>query len=273
MNANNPLVPLTRGVRYGISEIPFTILQGGSEENQRFGLEEIGSDAFNAQISSSSLGLATFEIELDDQWSDGELELTTLVRSLENYSENVDLYLVIIETEVTAYTGSNGDNEFRNVVLDMVPTPAGILLGDNWIPGKEASRQSTWTYKSYVEDEEDLAVVAFIQDRSTRRILQAAISYADKTVDVSQDFSEQPQMLVYPNPTRDHFHVNLGERTTENSLIEIIDMRGQVIMNMAVPPGYQLIRMNAEVLRPGLYMIRWTASGELKGMVKMIKSR
>ena len=70
---------------------------------------------------------------------------------------------MVFETSVTAYTGLNGDQEFRNVVLDMLP-PAGKLLKSDWESGDTMVRENNWEYQTYVEDILDLGVAAFVQD-------------------------------------------------------------------------------------------------------------
>ena len=59
----------------------------------------------------------------------------------------------------------------------MLPTPAGKLLGNEWFNGKTESRSFSWDYPEYIEDIEDLAVVAFVQDRDNGGILQAAAEF------------------------------------------------------------------------------------------------
>ncbi len=183
MNQNNPDPPSTRSANYGVPRVPYVVLDGGTRADHRFGFTDFEENSLREPFTCLPLRLPAFDIDLTVDWIETGIEARTTVTCLaDRYDENVQLYLVVFERSVTAYTGGNGDKIFRNVVLDMLPTPAGKLLGDNWRKGTSDTRTNTWVYAPYTEDIDDLAVVAFIQDRTSKRILQATVNYKDKTV-------------------------------------------------------------------------------------------
>jgi hypothetical protein len=272
MNANNPYPPSTRVTVNGITEVPYTILDGGIVPENRFNYDGLSSDNFMKQVKLATLETPPFDIELEVDWTEPVVTATTRVISKGTYPDFIQLYVVVLEKEVTAYTGTNGDIQFRNVVLDMLPI-TGILLGGNWYEGKTEERTHEWTVASYVEDFDDLAIAAFIQDRNSFARLQSAVSYASGPVGVPEKKFGLAEIVAYPNPVRDLVYVNLGDRAVKDGMIELIDMRGQVIMKAEVPSGYQLIQVETDRLNPGIYMIRWIESGMLKGISKIVKAR
>jgi len=274
MSRNNPVPPTTRSFNYGVHQIPFTVLDGGMPSDYRYDLSSPAAGPVEDHLLLSTLELPEFDIDLSVDWFRTGMDISTTVKcATDRFDDYIQLYVVVFETSVTAYTGDNGDEHFRNVVLDMLPEPAGKLLGNHWYKGKSDNRSNTWNYKAYVENIDELAVAAFVQDRTTGRILQAAVNYKDKTVGILSPESRPENLTIYPNPAHGTVYVNLGERTTQAGRIELLDMSGKVVLEEHVPAGYQLIQINVEAQKRGIYLLRWMESGQVRGVSKMVKTR
>ena len=274
MNMNNPDPPSTRSFNYGIPKVPYTVLDGGSSLNQRYDYSDLTNGLMKDQLRVLTLEDPAFDIDLSVTWLANGLEASATVTCLkDSCKEYMQLYLVVFETEVTAYAGSNGETRFRNVVLDMLPTAAGKLLGNNWHKGTNEEQICSWTYKPYVEDVEDLAVAAFIQERSSGKILQAAVKYQDMMVGKSDPLSESGSLSIYPNPASRLLYVNLGNRIENNGRIELFDIHGKVVFEKIIPPGYQVIQLDIDRLNNGMYILRWTESGKVTGISKVVVNR
>ena len=216
----------------------------------------------------------TFDMDLSVEWLENGLNASVIITCLmDRFDEYLQLYLVVIENKVTSYTGQNGDTEFRNVVLDMLPSAAGMLLNGNWSYGTSDAHTHSWTFKPYVEDIEDLAVVAFIQNRRTFEILQAAVVYKDLSVGGSEGISGPGKLQIYPNPALRLIHVNLGCRTENNSKIELIDLHGRVVHKENIPPGSHIVQLDIGHLNKGLFLLRWSETGRIKGLSKVVINR
>ena len=249
MNMNNPDPSSTRSFYYGIPKVPYTVLEGGSFLHHRYDYTDLDMELMEEQLRFLTLDNQAFDIDLSVEWLANGLEATASITCLRNgFDDYLQLYLVVFETEVTAYTGNNGDSRFRNVVLDMLPTAAGKLLDNSWNEGMSEVRSHYWTYKPYVEDVEDLAVAAFIQERSTNRILQAAVTYQGLSVVSSGPLAQSGNLHVYPNPAHRFVHVNLGDRMENSGRIELFDIHGKRVLEETVPPGYQVIQLHLDQL-------------------------
>jgi len=271
MNENSPLSSSVRSFNYGIPSVPYAVLNGGVVEEDRFDFSELKSTLEIDQVMQLSLQKPVFDVDLEVNWMEGGLEATTMVTcDVDRYDDNIQLYVVVFETSVTQYTGENGDSEFRNVVLDMLPTPAGKLLGDNWRLGYDEIRENDWTYLPFVEDTDDLGVVAFVLNRNTNEILQAATSYKTPQVGTKRTAAMVESLFIYPNPARNVVNVNLGRPAQQDGRLEIIDMNGRVVHNENVPKGYQIYQVEVSSLNRGIYMIQWYEGGTLKGRNKLI---
>ncbi len=272
MNENNPVAASTRSFNYGIPQVPYAVLDGGISEEYRYDFSGLKTTPSMESAMWLTLQEPLFDVELEVNWLEGLLETTaTVTCNVDSYEENIQLYVVIFETSVTAYAGLNGDTLFRNVVLDMLPTPAGKLLGNNWVKGNSVSQTESWLFQPYVEDEEDLAVVAFVQDRTTKQILQADVKYKSPQVGTPERTEGPGELHIYPNPARSLVNVNLGRDQAGEGRLEIIDMNGRLALQQYLPPGYQVIQMDIAPLQRGFYVIRWYEEGSVKGLAKLIK--
>ena len=190
----------------------------------------------------------------------------------DTFANNLQLYVVVMEREVTAYTGGNQDTMFRNVVLDMLPTPAGKLLGNGWSRGEEELREFSWDYAGYVEDVEDLSVVAFIQDRDAGGILHADQKPHTPGVGLKNQLAT-PVLRVYPNPASHTLYVNLGKSHPITGELRILNLSGQEELVQPLETGRTKQRLDISHLPEGIYMIGWMQAGKLVQRTKWVLTR
>ncbi len=197
-----------------------------------------------------------FRMEMAVEWMDNSLKADIQVICLSNsYPGNIQLYVAIIESEVTAYTGENGDRSFRNVELDVLPTPAGKLLGAVWYRGKVDERSFSWDHVSYIEDVEDLGVVAFIQDRESGDILQATSGHLNSGVGLPKNVVGPLSLHLYPNPASQWVNVLVGEAQISEGKILVMDLSGRVLKETQTQKGQQEYSFSLEGLSSGLYLV------------------
>jgi len=272
MNENNPDPSSVRAFNYGIPKVPYAVLDGGESEEYRFDFSDLKTTPNVEIIKQLTLQVPAFNVDLEVDWLDNVLEATTTVTcNVEHYAEFIQLYVVVFESAVNAYVGINGDTTFRNVVLDMLPTPAGKLLGENWSKGNSDTRMNSWIYQPYVEDVEDLAVLAFVLDRNTKQILQAAVKFKTPQVGIGRNPVQMEALHIYPNPAKSVVNVNIGSSSERDGRFEVIDMNGRIVQSEHAPSGYQIYQMDVQSLNRGFYMIQWYEAGILKGRNKLVK--
>ncbi|MCK5136027.1 MAG: T9SS type A sorting domain-containing protein [Bacteroidales bacterium] len=274
MNANNPYPASTRSFQNGVPGVPYAVLNGGTQPDHRYDFSDPSNEPDEETLKKASLEIPLFEVVLTVDWRESSLETTARVTCMvDTFASYLDLYVAVIESSVTAYTGLNQDTMFRNVVLDMLPTPAGKLLGNEWYNGKTDSRTYTWDYAAYVEDIEDLAVVAFVKVRDNGPILQVASNYLTPQVGIPDRRKEPGSLVIYPNPAVDHLYVNFGSQNENEGQLMIMDLSGKVVLTMDVQPGYSIHQLDVSNLSQGMYMIYWFESGVLRGRNKLVRTR
>jgi len=275
MNANNPTIPQNRQFQMGIPDPPFAVLNGRTEPEYRFDFSSADEEPDQDLLDQASLESAAFNIDVEAAWQENALEAHVTVTCMaESFGPNVQLYVVLFETLVTAYTGTNGDMEFRNVVLDMLPTPAGKLLGNDWTKGKTVTQTYSWEYSAYVEDVADLAMLAFVTDRDHDGvILQAKASYLTPQVGTEPLPVNVRDLSLFPNPGSGPVFINLGTLATGEGVLEVSDLSGKMVYQRTIASGYRIIRMDPQDLPEGIYVVSWKESGHLRGRTKMVRIR
>jgi len=250
------------------------VLDGGVSEIYRYGFTDLKATPILDYIGLGALEQPKFKVDLNVEWKDDSLYTSTTVTCIsEEYPDYLQLYLVVFETSISTYTGLNGDQEFKNVVLDMIPTPAGKVLGGDWVYGNTMVRENQWKYLPNIEDINDLGVAAFIQNRNTpRQILQATAKYKDLKVDIAEPHALL-DMNLYPNPARNVLFINHGTPTEEEGVLRVLDMNGRIIHNLKMPAGHQIYQLDIHDLLQGMYVIQWIESGQIRAIEKFVKTR
>jgi hypothetical protein len=271
MNQNDPVSASTRAFCYGLPQVPYAILNGGVTSAHRYDFSNPASSIEAGQVKLACLQKPEVNLSLGVNWQETGIEVSTEIECVqEEYSEQLQLYHAVIESSVTSYTGINGDTEFRNVVLDMLPSPAGKLLDSQWKKDSTIVIDHTWEYADYVEDVDELAVVAFLQNRTTGEIINAAVEYRTGITSVKAPVTG-PDLRVYPNPASHFFYLNLGTTSQRKGRLEMLDMNGRKVLVEQLPAGHQVYQVGIDHLERGMNIIGWYESGQLMGIRKIIK--
>jgi hypothetical protein len=274
MNAYNPLPPLARSINYGVPVVPYAVLNGGVTSEYRYNLVPPDGMLSEEILKGAASEAPVFDLSLTVDYGVDRLEGTVNITCLDaSFNANLQLYLVVIEKAVTSYPGLSEDGTFRNVVLDMIPSPSGQLLGNNWNVGTSMDFDFSWEYVDFLEDMEDLRVVAFVQDRDHGWVLQADAVDADLQVGTAPAVMTLPSMEVYPNPARDQLTVYFGNRTRGGGELEVVDISGRQVMIMRVQEGLTTRQLDISRLPEGLFMVLYRESGMVQGHARFIRYR
>ncbi len=82
------------------------------------------------------------------------------------------LHAAVIEKVTTSNVGNNGETSFKHVMMKMVPNASGTTL--NLTSGTPVSGQiSASLAGTFIEEETDLEVILFLQDPTTKQVMQS----------------------------------------------------------------------------------------------------
>ena len=274
MNQNNPEVPSARAFSYGVPGVPYAILNGESGPDHRYDFSDASEEPDEEVLLEASLEIPPFDLHLEVDFRSNSL--TGLARATcaqTEYSSNIQLYLAVIEEELTSYSGAGNTSLYRNVVMDMLPNAAGKLLGNDWVSGQSASLNFQWNYADYVEDPDELAIVAFLFDRDLKKILQVAVERAGPGTGIFDREQAENLLSLYPNPAGDRIFLKLGSAAAHQGRIQILDLSGKEVMESELPSGHQLVELDVSLLPEGMYLVQWVESGVSRGRSKLVISR
>jgi hypothetical protein len=274
MNKNNPVAPSVRAFHYGVPDVPYAILNGESGPEFRYDFSNASEEPDEEVLLEASLEIPPFDLLLDVDFRGESLSGSATANcAVSSYPSNIQLYVVVIEEEVRAYTGAGNTSLYRNVVLEILPTPAGAWLGNGWASGDSETLNFNWNYAAYVENVDDLAVVAFLYDRDVEKIVQASVKKASPGTGIFDGKAIMELMTLYPNPAQDVVYLSLGKPAENQGMIRVMDLSGRLVLEADMEPGYSVRQLDISDLSEGVYLVSWVQSGVSMGRGKFVLTR
>jgi hypothetical protein len=261
---------------YGINSVPRMEVDGGWDGNA--GSFSTGLyDDFQAKPAFVEI---TGSVSLT--WKNTVTLDVTLNPLLDNASNNLKLHAVIVEGLTYANKKSNGETQFEEVMKKMMTGSVGQVLTplkkDTKVTKKiaytfnggyrlpldgSAAQHINHLSENSVETWNDLAVVVFVQDATTKEVLQ---SETFPIALVGTEAVEQ-NLNLYPNPANSVFVVEAKEMG--NAAVVVTDMQGKVVFNGNLNAG--ALSMNVADWSNGVYMV--SVNGNSKNLNSKIVVR
>jgi PKD repeat protein len=260
---DNPVPASNRGTVYGVSEIPYAVLDGGfrsydfSGSQQTPSIEDIRLRTLKDPDFNLTITIAEFTPELAFS-----IEIEA-VRDLEQ-SERT-LHAIVLERKVTdpAYVGTNGTTEFWQVARKMVPNAAGTYLGNrSWTEGETEYADLRNEPIYFPPNEDSIIIVVFIQDDETREILQVASSFQYNT-SAFDETAPEFRVWIYPNPARELVNVRFEDTPEHGMRFMLYELSGRMVMSDVIEPWQQHFTRSIEELPWGMYIVE-IRSGDKK---------
>ena len=154
------------------------------------------------------------------------------------------LHAAVIEKVTNNNVSTNGESSFKHVMMKMVPDASGTTI--NTTAGTPISGQiSASLAGTNIEENSDLEVIVFIQNATTREIMQSF-----KATDaLSLEDNALAKVKLYPNPASNNIRfTNIQEAT-----IMITDVTGKVVLQTEGVDENSII--NVSNLNSGIYLV------------------
>ena len=173
MYLQNPNDNNARRAYYGINSVPHVHMDGGWWNG-------MPSQVNQARINMAAAIPSPFSIQVQHQLSSNadSIYITTLINATDNISSgDLRVFVVVIEKHIhfNSPPGTNGERDFYNVMKKMLPTNAGHALPSSFTTGQYMILTNKWALEN-VYDNDELAVVVFIQNYATKEVYQTAVS-------------------------------------------------------------------------------------------------
>lgn len=183
MNLQNPTEVASRVSYYGVSYVPWSVLDGNYYSGSASGWN---INTVNTRYAVPS----PFTMSLQHQLNAAEdsIFVTMVAQATMAVSGNMTAHNAVIEKNIhfNSPPGSNGEKDFRNVMKKMLPSKDGTSLPSSMAVGDYIIVQEGWKLAN-VYDKTELAAVAFVQNKTTKEIHQSVNS------------STSPVVLPYAN--------------------------------------------------------------------------
>ncbi|MCH1534194.1 MAG: T9SS type A sorting domain-containing protein [Schleiferiaceae bacterium] len=262
---------------YGINSVPRVEIDGGWDGNGN-GVTQALYDqyqnvpAFVDMTATWSRWTKTIETEV------------TIAPLADVTSNNLRLFAVIYSHLDVANVKTNGETEFINVVKKMMPNENGETLSaltsgqsvtktlsytfnGNYTLPANAQSPANLSVEHTVEDFTNLGVILWVQDISTKEVLQSV----DATYTIGQ-FEETlaSELNVYPNPTSGNFFVE-GDFEAAATL-KLMDMTGRILLQKEADfTGGQKVEISTEGFASGTYLLITTTEGASHAQPVIVK--
>ncbi len=136
--------------------------------------------------------------------------------------EDASVHMAIVEKTTYNNTGTNGETEFHNVIMAMMPDGNGTAtaLSDGVAVTFNGDVNMITTF---IEEFDDLKIVAFVQDNLTKAILQSESHDLEITSDIEN--LKHMSVSIFPNPGNGIFTI----KGVKDARLEVNSLNGQLI--------------------------------------------
>lgn len=225
---------------------------------------------WESRIDDRLAVMSSVNISLSGSADGPDITINADVDMSSGLSDDLLIHFVVVED--VQYNGRNGINNHKNVVREMITTPAGesISFASNQTVSK------SFAIVNY-ENLENLSFIVFVQDASSLEVHQTEeITYSElSTTDVNDDkFLSHEYKLEqnYPNPFNPTTSIEYQVSSIENVRLTVYNSLGQqvaILVNEQKSPGSYAVEFDASDLPSGVYVYT-LMSGLFKQSRKML---
>jgi hypothetical protein len=267
----------TRTAFYAINSVPRMEVDGGWDGNASSFTTALYDDfsAKPAFLEIKATGSLTWKNQIT-----ATIELNPLV---DFTASNLRLFAAIVEGTTYWNVKTNGETQFEDVMKKMMPDANGMLLSGGLSKGTPVTKELSYAFvgnyrlpldgsqaqhikhatENSVETWDDLKVVIFVQDMTTKEVLQS------ETVELAMTSVEDLEagVHVFPNPANDMIYVR--SKNSTSCQLELTNMQGQVVYTGTMTDGFGQIATQA--LSEGMYMVRMSSEQGVHSSKVMVR--
>lgn len=235
----------TRVAYYGISGAPTLLVD--SKDGTNFDSAALSSDLTEALAKPSYFAISATKTLTGS-------DLTLDINTTPYLSGTYRLYAAVVEKHTYNNFASNGETEFRDVFMKMIPDAGGTTINfTNDVPVN--TQLSANLDGLFIEEMNDLEVVIFIQDYAGKTVMQS--TYATESLSTNHP-SLADSVKLYPNPSNGIVRI----KTDVDTDVVILDMTGKEVYRVKNAVNDQIINLTS--LQKGVYVAKINnVNGEL----------
>jgi len=258
----NPDDNMGRKDYYEVSGVPSAQMDGQPTVGSAYegAPANVTQDMIDEQYDKPAL----FKIEVNETFDGATNEVTldiTLTAKVDYNSTDLVLQVVAVEKDVEfdSPPGNNGEKEFSNVMRYMMPDYNGTSLSAQ-TEGDVTTKQLKYTMDLTTVDASKMRTVVFIQDNSTKDVLQAEMSLVQFATGISSNEVALPygQVELYPNPVNEKLYLDfeIEERSVVDvTVYDIVGQKVGTIHQGEMLNGNHSMFYDTTVMPEGVYFI------------------
>lgn len=172
MNLQNASEVQSRVTYYAVGGVPDGVMDGNAWHNNPANFTQ-------ALINNRYPVASPFTVDVSHTFTANYDAINVHVEITASQAFNLpsNLRIAVIERDIQFCTppGSNGETHFEGVMKKMLPNATGTVLPSAWTLGQTETYDFTWNLAN-VYDKNTIAVVAFVQNATTKEVHQTGYS-------------------------------------------------------------------------------------------------
>jgi hypothetical protein len=249
--------------------VPFTILDGNVFKGNTTELLNSDKDILNTR----SLKEALFQVRMSQSINNTDIDINIeLVPFKDIPQKEIALFLALIEKQ--ASDKSSSKDPYSNVLRNMLPDPGGTYFDKEWSAGEIETISLSGSLKNF-DDINQLRIVAFIQDISTKEIYQSSKLDLDEAIAFSKDSTKNNDagklnFHFYPLPANKNVNIAMNKAIGKNLNVEVYNSFGQMKYKNIIPANTLIYKLNTQELVNGIYYIKIYENNKLLKSKKVL---
>ena len=246
----------TRVSYYGINAAPTLLLN-----SQDVGMPNTAGlqTALDNVINTDRI--AYFSIDADHSLTGSVLNVDVDITPY--ISGNYNVQVMVIEKLTTGNVANNGETSFKHVFMKAMPNANGTSVAFDF-DQVETLNFSTDLGTTNVEELSDIAVVVFIQDNSTKKIMQSGYTDSSNIVLGLDEQTAVADIVLVPNPTSGIIKVISKEEVQ----LQVFDLSGRNVFSQSKVASNANVNLSG--LGKGIFLVHMTQKDGSKIVKKLI---
>jgi hypothetical protein len=182
---------------------------------------------------------------------DGNVTIDANINVTEDLTAGLKLHIAVVEKTTHGNAATNGETEFNNVMLKMLPNATGTTLEALSVGNAVAITESYNMSQTFMEEPADLAVIVFVQDDSNKNILQSEMMDISILTGIETKALTENSVIIFPNPASNYINIH-SESAIQHLLV--FNQMGQVVFETQADAH----KLNVDIsdLERGIYLFK-----------------
>jgi PKD repeat protein len=262
MNQRNIPDPSARVIYYGVSQAPYTVLDGNFWNGNTYGS---GAELDTMDVDARTLDVARFNVAMSNNSNVNSIAASAKITANDTLNDDIVVHCAVIERVITSASVPGGKSaQYEWVLKKMLPDAAGTYVNRTWATNDSMPFSWVWDYTPVdVYDPSELGTVVFVQNVTTKEVYQSAYvlgtgSFNGNATGINNPLSSQANVDLFPNPSSKETFVMFNQNIDQDFDWTVYDQLGKVMDLGKISKGNQGFVIDNSNYPDGVYAVRIT---------------